>query len=239
MLKFYYYLVITGIKNLNNRKLVTSKITTHRLFQLYVAYRLECYTKIKMYYNFKKHNNLNLVSFFIKKRQKTSIHFKQLRAASIFSVINDTQDYYDDWEWSENNYSRVELSQKNRKKYQLQLYNELNETISFWSKKILKNEFMFSIFQVLFIGTYLTTHKLNLFLQYTANNKLYLHNFNKTLTPYICNLYLLNLKFNLQVIISKPNIFFMNFQKKKFGAIKKSRKKLLYLFLPIQQPKLR
>lgn len=169
------------------------------------------------------------------------VHFKykqaevyRSNAAHVFNIVFDSVDY----SWPEKNYIRVELVQRNRKNHYLQLYNESNDTVRFWSKKRLTNSFIFYIFQSLFLCAYFAVYTTNIILQYTANHKLYLHSFNKSITPYIKTIYNLNLKFNVNVVISRPNFFYVNFQKKKFGAIKKSRKKLMYLFLPVQQPKL-
>lgn len=174
-------------------------------------------------------------SCFISKQENlTQINKNRISINDIFGIFFDESDET----WAERNFIKVGLVQKNKKNHFLQLYNENNDTVRFWSKKRLTNSFIFYIFQSLFICAYFAVTTTNIFLQYTANHKLYLHSFNKGITPYMKTIYNLNLRFNFNIIITKPNFFYLNFQKKKFGSIKKSRKKLMYRFLPLYHPKL-
>lgn len=230
------------------REVLYNKINDNQLNQIYTYFdhgyiedqnpvqlilndTINIYEYESKWYNYLNLHQLNLRTKTMLRRIKDR---HKIQISGIFGVIFDEIDY----DWPEKNYIRIELVQKTRKNHFLQLYNESNDTVRFWSKKRLTNSFIFYIFQSLFICAYFAVSSTNILLQYTANHKLYLQSFNKGITPYIKTIYNLNLKFNFSIIISKPNPFYINFQKKKFGSIKKSRKKLMYLFLPLQQPKL-
>lgn len=117
------------------------------------------------------------------------------------------------------------------------MYNSDNQTLKYWSKKRLKDNYMFLIFYSMFVALYLTVYTVNLILQYTAKHSRYVNTFLKFIEPYSRALSDLKTKFNVILVITKPNSFSINFQKKKFGSIKKSRKKLIYLFLPVFKKK--
>lgn len=128
---------------------------------------------------------------------------------------------------------KFDVVKKNRKNTYFQLYNFINETTTFISKKQAAKEGVFFVLHSLFLCIYLFSTQLHFILRYIANHRTFLNKFTKDFVDYLNLIYTLDLKFDCLIVFKRLNYTALWFQKKKFGSIKKSRKKLMYMFLPI------
>lgn len=179
------------------------------------------------YYKIQKNKFLNYYKIhdyinyeYIKINYKT----KQL-ANNKLMIKNPKMEFYCN---NKNIFIRLLITQINWKKHNIQLINQINKTEKFWTSNYITTKHQFLIFKNLILNLYILFSKLNFLFEFNIKKNFIKLNYFKNILMYINLILNCKLKSNIFILIKKPNFFNINFQKKKFGSIKKARKKLLY-----------